>query len=189
MGGASWALAITTRGGERLASAELARWQFPHHIFWLRVEQVRRGRVHERLVPAFARYVFVPFADCWRIVENIWHVCSLVKCGDEPVCAPENEVENLVERCGGTNVLPYVVPAKFTQGDAVVINGYGPLRDLKGFYDHALGSGRACLLLDWMGRMVPVEVEEAEVELATVAAAAAAVAKKRNSGRWQKRRR
>ena len=56
-----WAMVVTAPNSEHIVSRELRdRHGIPHHYFKRMTTRVHRGRVIDKLLPAFPRYIFVP---------------------------------------------------------------------------------------------------------------------------------
>ena len=159
-----WALALTLPNAERRFSADLTRREFPHHVFWLERRLVRRGRVITVLRPAFNRYVFVPFDRAWRILREFWRVATLVTMGGNLARIPAAHVKALVSRCRPGCIIPVEYVPRWHQGDRVHIAGYGPMSGQRAVYDHSLNDDRSCLLINWMGQMARISVNDADIE-------------------------
>jgi transcription antitermination factor NusG len=160
----NWALAVTAPNLEHAVSTEMVRRSLEHIIFMMRWMVVWRGRLVERFRPAFPGYVFIRHAD-YHDVVGIDRVIYVVPKDLPPEIVPDEIVDSLVQRCGGSFVFPIAdVPARFTRGDKVIISGCGPAAGHIGIYESSLGNGRACVLFDWMGQHCPVDVDERDLE-------------------------
>ncbi len=159
-----WALATTPPNSEHLASADLTRLGYPHWLFRRRVSRAWRGRVSDNLLPAFPRYVFVPHDQCWRILNDAWRLMGIVCFGESVARVRERDVELLVERCGGSDVLPAdAVPELFAHGSRVHVGGTGIISGHDAIYDRVVDGGRLRVFCDMLGRMVPIDVDERDV--------------------------
>lgn len=159
-----WALATTIPNTERIVCVELKRLNIPHIWFQHRRRIVQRGRVVSRLVSAFPRYVFVPVESAWEVVRLVWRVIGLVIFGSELAVVPQREIDRLKGLGGGSDILPTpAVPEPFRTGERVHVGGYGPLAGHDAVYQEIATEGRVRLLFDWMGRLVPIDVDSRDV--------------------------
>jgi transcription antitermination factor NusG len=164
VGLADWTLAVTAVNAERLVSDDLARLSYDHIMFKRRASAVHRGRVVERILPAFPRYIFVPTKQCWDVLRDASKVLGLVMFGGEIGVVPGRVVDELLARCGGTDVLPpEAIPEPFQRGDRVIVSGYGPASGHQAVYQGLADGGRLRLEFDWFGRYVPVDVDIRDV--------------------------
>ena len=86
----AWPLAVTAPNAEFRVADAFAQLAFPHFLFRTRERIVQRGRVVDRIVVAFPRYIFVFVIDfaMYRImVETVRGVIGFVRDGDEPGAA------------------------------------------------------------------------------------------------------
>lgn len=162
-----WALAVTVPQNEFLVCRELRdRFQLPHHFFLQNKRLVLRGQVIQRPVPAFPRYILVPFEAAWEVIRQCWRVIDLVHFGEQVAPVPQAEVDRLLARCQGVgdHVLPAVeVPEPFKLGETVQVGGYGVMSGHSGIYQHRVDDGKLCVLFEWGGRWVPIDVDERDV--------------------------
>lgn len=161
-----WALAVVGPNAENAASRELVRYSYPHIWFKKRTQRVWRGRVCEVLQPAFPRYLWVPFETAWDVLRDVSRVLALVSFGEGLERVPGHVVEQLIARCGGGDVLPpEAVPARFRQGDRVLIKGANPLAGQIAIYEYPITHGRALAQILWLGAWRPVALDEADLEM------------------------
>ena len=159
-----WALATTPPNAEHLVSADLRRYGYEHWLFKRRTTRVWHGRVVIGMPAAFPRYVMVPWELCWDIVRDVWRVLGIVVFGEEVARVRGGEVEALVERCGGGDVLPpEIVPEPYARGERVHVGGTGLISGHDATYDSITEDGKLRLVFDMMGRMVPIDVDERDV--------------------------
>ena len=163
---ADWTLAVTHPNAERLVTEDLKRLSYDHICFKRRASAVHRGRVIERVLPAFPRYVFVHTSSCWDVLRDATKVLGLVMFGSEIGIVPGRVVDQLVMRCGGTDVLPpEEIPEPFQKGDRVIVGGYGPASGHQAVYQGIAEDGRLRLEFEWLGRYVPVDVDSRDVSV------------------------
>jgi hypothetical protein len=179
-----WALAVTAPNLENAVSAEMARRSLAHILFKVRSLSVTRGRVFERLRPAFPGYVFVRHADYYDVIA-IDRVSYVVPKNLPPEVVPDGIVGALVQRCDGGDVFPTVdIPARFKRGDRVTVGGSGALAGFYGVFDRLLNRGRAIVFVPWLGGVAPAEIDESDLVLVNVSCV-----KKRKRGKRGRRRR
>jgi transcriptional antiterminator RfaH len=112
------------------------------------------------LAPFFPRYVFVVLdlsRDRWRSVNGTFGVSRLVMEGDRPRPVPRGIVEALTESCDDRDVLHFDGDSRLRVGDRLRVLA-GPFAEQVGLLERLDDQGRVRLLLDIMGRGVPVEV-------------------------------
>ena len=150
-GSMNWALATIVPNCEHRVGAELRRRNLPHHIFRIKQRVVARGRVVDRLVPAFPRYVFVPAQECWETVRKVADFTGLVSASCDQV------VSDLTARAPN-GVLPST--PRLSVGDRVRVAMLGSV----GIFQRFVGMDKACVLLPWFNRMVETVVYEKDLE-------------------------
>jgi transcription antitermination factor NusG len=159
-----WALATTPPNAEHLVSADLLRFGYEHWLFKRKTTRVWHGRIILSMPAAFPRYVLVPFEQCWEILQTVWRVLGIVCFGEDVARVREREVDALVERCGGCDVLPKeLVPEPYTPGECVHVGGTGLIAGHDATYDSVTEDGKLRLVFDMMGRMVPIDVDKRDV--------------------------
>ena len=154
-----WALATTTPNAERKVSCELAERQLPHYLFKRKLTVANRGKLVERLVPAFPRYIFVPFEICWNVAESFADVIGVVSFGEGPALVRHTVVEKILERCSGDVLVEQAPKSRFEYGDVVFV----PELSQSGKFHHSLDEDRCIVLIEWMGRGVFVNVLEGDL--------------------------
>lgn len=165
-----WSLAVTAPNAERLACADLARLSYEHIFFKRRSSAVVRGRVVDATRPAFPGYIFVSAEQCWDVLRDVGKVLGLVSFGEAVGIVPARVVDLLVDRCGGGDLLPpEPEPEPFRRGDRVVVGGYGLASGQQAVYESLAEEGKLRLMFDWMGRLIPIEIDGRDVSMATAA--------------------
>jgi hypothetical protein len=143
----------------------LGYWEMPHHIFRERRQLVHRGRIVERFQPIFPSYIFVDPTGRFRTVEEIIGVIGWLRLGENIAEVDETIVDGLV--AAGTNdVLPVPerpIASRFFTGDRVQIVGPSVMAGQIGIFQRMLTPLLALVDLDWMGRMVPLSVDERDL--------------------------
>jgi transcriptional antiterminator RfaH len=104
--------------------------------------------------PLFPRYLFVafdPLRDRWRRINSTFGVLRLVMSGDAPHPVPDGVTEALIAVTMEGGIVD--LAAKLRAGSAVRVMA-GPFADRLAMLEQLDDSGRACILLDIMGRQV-----------------------------------
>jgi transcription antitermination factor NusG len=159
-----WALATTPPNAEHLVSADLRDRGYPHWLFKRRSTRVWHGRIVLSMPAAFPRYVMIPIELCWEIMRDVWRVLGIVCFGENVARVREREVQQLVERCGGGDVLPAeVVPEPFLHGERVHVGGTGLIAGHDAVYNSVTEDGKLRLSFDFLGRLVPIDVDKRDV--------------------------
>lgn len=162
-----WSLVVTAPHRERTVARMLATFDVPHHLFQELRQQVWRGRIIVRPYPIFPGYVFAAAQGLWDCVRGIVGVLGFVQFGERISVVPNGTVQQLVD-ASVDDVLPLrVVPAisRFGRGDRVRVHGAGVLAGHFGIFQNMLAGTQALIEIDWMGRWVPVPIDERDLEL------------------------
>lgn len=164
-----WALALTQPNAEHIASVNLERQKFPHHVFKIRSRAVVRGKMVERASPAFPRYIFVFIEDTWRALRGTRGISDVVRCGETLARVPEPVMNTLLARADGEGFLrddPRMMHAdKFEHGENVRVTE-GVFSGFKAVFDCRTGEERVRVLLSYMNRLVTVEVQDSVLQRA-----------------------
>ena len=122
----------------------------------------RRVSVIETLFPSYL-FVHMPLEPGpWHAVKWTPGVKTLVGTGDVPVPVPDGAIDLLVERCADGNIVAW--KSVFEAGAQVRIR-YGPFAGLVGIFERSTTQAeRVRVLLDLLGRQVPVEVDPVDLE-------------------------
>ena len=159
-GGQRWFLAHTLPKSECKAEMHLRAQGFRTYLPHIN-KTVRHARQFRNVrAPLFPRYIFLILdlsRDRWLSVRSTVGVSSLFTSEGRPVPVPEGIVEALIEHSEG-NVTSMDVG--LTTGQAVRIVS-GPFANLVGTLDRLDAAGRTRVLLDIMGKAVPVAIHRA----------------------------
>lgn len=161
-----WNLAVTYPGWERRVGESFAEQSLLHHLFKVRRREVRRGRVIERLLPAFPRYVFVAAQQAWDRVLGTKGIRGFILDVDKPATVPARVLDTLTARCEVDDVFVehHPEPVRFHCGEKLLIIGDSALSGMAATYQHTTHDGeRACVLIDWMGRSAVTELDERDL--------------------------
>lgn len=164
----------------------LTRLQFPNRVFWIKQRTVRRSCVVESLAPAFPGYVFVAARGCWSIIQSVIGVSGFVRQGGEVALLRSSVVEGLTGQASPEGILPesaLPVSQRFKSGDQVRIYGATAAQGTTGTFQKLVDVGQAVVLIDWMGRWVPVSVDERDLERITERRVSRSNRRRKNQGK------
>jgi transcription antitermination factor NusG len=161
-----WSLAVTAPHREAAVSKMLHYWDLEHHCFRERRQIVYRGRIVERLYPIFPSYIFVAAQNYFDRVRDILGVIDFVRIGQDVVSISERVINELLSAADEEDVLPVPEPttvSRFHGGDRVAIIGASIMAGQQAVFQRMLIGNQALVDLDWMGRMVPLCVDERDL--------------------------
>jgi hypothetical protein len=162
----TWSLAVVAPSSEFRVASVLERWKYPHHVFKVRRRVCRRGRTYDRLFPAFPSYIFIAANGLWwELRERCEAIIDFVR-GDSGYVAilPDATLTSLLARSSnGVLSLPEI-PARFHQGERVLIRGAGPLAGQTATFQHLIDENSALVEIDWLGRWCPVNIDERDLD-------------------------
>jgi hypothetical protein len=162
----NWALGVTAPNAEGKVMRACKRFGIEHRIFWQRRSHAYRGRLINRVVPHFSRYVFLPFEQCFwaHEMKDYTHIIGLVRFGETVSVLPSGTVEKIEQICTIEDdklILPETIkPSRFKPGQRITIVGDHNLSGCRGVYSHPIDLGRHVVDVDMMGRVVPLELDE-----------------------------
>ena len=168
------------REGDKRLLVEGERWfvvhSLPHRESGAQFQLQRQGyrtflprrmktRRHARklenvLAPFFPKYLFVVLdltRDRWRSVNGTFGVARLVMEGERPKPVPGGIVEALMAACDEREILRFDASAMLQVGERVQVLA-GPFAEEFGLLERLDDRGRVRILLEIMGRRLPVEV-------------------------------
>jgi transcription antitermination factor NusG len=158
-----WIVAVTQSNRERWALENIERQHYVHYCPKL-LERVKVGRqLYEmRARPLFPRHVFVWIEDRWHSLLSTYGVRGVITFGERLAVVPERDIERIraMEDNTGMIVLP-----SLREGQRVVFKR-GALAGQSGIYQGQTSSDRCKVLLAYLGRMVPILVENSLIEVA-----------------------
>ena len=109
--------------------------------------------------PLFPRYLFVAFdprRDQWRKINSTFGVSRLVMRGEAPHPVPDGVIEALIAVTVDGGIVD--LAAKLQEGSPVRVMA-GPFADQLAMLEQLDDSGRACILLEILGRQVRTTTE------------------------------
>jgi len=146
---------------EERANAQLANQLF-RTFLPKRQKTIRHARKLSTVIaPFFPRYLFIALdvnRQRWRSVNGTFGVSSLVMGGDLPCPAPQGIIETMMALAGDDGVLHLHPDWKI--GTAVRVSA-GPFAEQLGILERLDDSGRIRVLLNILGRHVPVSLDRA----------------------------
>jgi transcription antitermination factor NusG len=154
--GERWYAVHTLPYAEKKAAAQLENQQF-RAFLPKRRKTIRHARKLSTVVaPFFPRYLFVALdlnRQCWRSVNGTLGVSSLVMGGERPIAVPRGVVESMLAAADADGLLR--VWSNLTIGSTVRLAA-GPFAEQLGILDRMDETGRVRVLLEILGRQVPV---------------------------------
>lgn len=152
-----WYLLHTKPRQEAIAAENLLRQKFRVFFPLYRRNRRKRGRWVTLEEPLFPGYLFI-HVDLTRQngapIRSTKGVSGLVRFGLEPAPVPDAVVEALMQKVQDKTD---EAPPLFKSGDAVNIVA-GGFTGLQAIFQAEKGADRVLLLLDWLGRRMPVIV-------------------------------
>ncbi len=154
-----WYLIHTKPFGESLALRNLERQRY--RIYLPRVVQAvrRAGRLHERIVPLFPRYLFLQLDEGRQAlgpVASTLGVAGIVRFGSQYTVVPDRVVRDLEAHADPETGLHRLNCGVKLQRGAAVRMVLGPLSGLDGVFEREAGTDRVIVLLRLLGHSAPV---------------------------------
>lgn len=159
-----WYVVQTQAQGESRAELNLARQGF--QPFLPRVRKRRRHARRSELVraPLFPGYIFVRLdreAARWRSINGTFGVRQLICQGERPLPLPDAVIAEIHARQDEEGLVR-LDPPPFAPGQKLRIEA-GTFSDLTGLFAEMADRERVVLLLELLGRRVPVRVPLTDV--------------------------
>ena len=143
---AYWAVAQTETQHEHIARMFLMREQFETYM-----PRIRR---HGRILPLFPSYIFIRIQSAWYRARWSPGVTKILMDGERPAQLADEVVQSIRGReIGGVVVLPRAPRLRPGQRVRVL---RGSFEGSVGIYDGMVGRDRERILLDLLGRKVPL---------------------------------
>jgi len=162
---AQWYVVQSQPHAEAKAAAHLIRQAF--EIYLPRYLKRRRHarRIENVQVPLFPRYLFVRIdttTQRWRCIHSTVGVSRLVCNGEAPTPVSDQVIASLRAREGADGLVRLEPRRRFAPGERVRILD-GVLASCLGLYDGMADADRVRVLLDLLGRKVPVVVDDLSI--------------------------
>jgi antitoxin (DNA-binding transcriptional repressor) of toxin-antitoxin stability system len=160
----AWSLAITRPGCENSTSRALTRFAYEHILFRVRRRIVCRGHIVDRLFPAYPRYLFVATTAAWELRQRFLQIIDFVRQGERIAILPDGTVTALLAAAKDAIIpTPDISSPRFHRGDQVVIRGNGVLSGQYAVFQHPLTPEAALIEIDWLGRWIPVSIDDRDL--------------------------
>jgi transcriptional antiterminator RfaH len=161
-----WCVVHTQPRSEKRAEHNLRRQNYK--VFAPFIARTVRHARQSKLVesPLFPRYIFVKLDlehDRWFSINGTGGVCELITVLDRPLPLPGGLVEALMAAPAASP--PEDVDEDFRVNKTVQLRG-GPFAELIGCIEDIDDRGRAQVLLEIMGRAVPVQTTVSQLRTA-----------------------
>ena len=156
-----WYVVYTHAGSEAMAQGQLARQDFLTYLPKYRKRRRYARRISEVTVPLFPRYIFVELdldSQRWQAVNSTYGVSNLICMGDRPAALPEAIVPEIRQREAEDGHIELPQNELFNKGEVVQITA-GPLTDQVGLFQCTDDADRTIIVLNLLGREVPVQVD------------------------------
>jgi len=156
MGTRQWYCVQTKPRKEKVVLAHLEDKRLPHYQPLLQAPE-RRG---SRVVPLFPNYLFVQISNVRESVDVRYTpgVRKLLGYGDEPFPVEEDLIEVIRQRESDDGLIRPGRLFRFREAEGVRVRG-GAFDGLQALFQHYLpGKQRAQILLQLLGRQVPMEI-------------------------------
>jgi hypothetical protein len=156
----AWSLALTAPSCEFRVARALKKWDFEHHVFKIRKRVAFRGTARDRLLVAFPGYIFVAADGRWDFLRQRCGITRFVRRQLLPGIVP-----SLVAATDENGVFPTIeLPSRrFHQGQRVRIHGMSLLAGHIAIFQNLVDNDSAIVLLEWMGRWVPLQIDERDL--------------------------
>ena len=150
-----WMVALTQPQSWRLALLHLERQGFAPYAPRIRTITAKGGMKKTIEQPMFGRYIFIQLHSGWRAVTGTRGIAQLLMWEeDRPAIISDrviNEIKSREDKKGCVTV------SKIKKGQRVTIQS-GSLIGQIGVYNGLSASGREAVLLNLLGRVVPVSL-------------------------------
>jgi transcriptional antiterminator RfaH len=151
-----WSIVQTHSQRERLAAEQLAQRGFHVYLPKIRITTKLGGRRVHSLVPLFPSYLFLRIDRVWYPVLSTVGVLRVLRNADREPARLDDEIINEIRGREVRGIIKLPKPVRI--GDRVRIVR-GSFRDHVGVYEGMSGKERERVLLDLLGRKVPVELD------------------------------
>lgn len=159
---AYWSVAQTESQREGVAAKFLSKNDYETYL----PKIVAKAGVRARVVPLFPTYIFVRIDDHWWSIKRTIGVLRVLMWGDKPAVIGDKIVGAIQRREGENGLVKLPKPPGLARGQTVVIRA-GSFAGRVGVYDGMAGADRVRVLLNLLGRLVPVTLAIADVHPAS----------------------
>ena len=163
----AWYAVHTKPRQEERARLNLAQQGYPCFLPLLTNEKLSRGKLVLKEEPLFPRYLFIELDTArtgrgWSAIRSTLGVSGLVTFGSTPAKMSAHVIEALraYQQAGAQQ------PQRlFHQGDRLAIVD-GPFAGLEAVYQLPSGEDRALVLIEWLGKQLPLQLPPASLRQA-----------------------
>lgn len=148
-----WAVAQTENQREGVAARFLNQDNYATYL----PKIVVKGGARERVVPLFPSYLFVRIDERWWTIRWTIGVLRLLMADNQPARIGDSIITAIQKREGENGLVKLPKPPGVQKGESVRVLR-GSFADRIGVYDGMSGPDRARILLDLLGRSVPVSL-------------------------------
>lgn len=163
-----FALVTTGSNREHIIADKLRRKGLSVRFFRVHRTLVRRGKLHSKLAPAYARYLFAsiysdssPYPQWRTMIET--EAFPVRGAEQSPVIISDELVEGLSKR-GIDDIFSEEITSRFKAGDKVEIVG-GIFMGKVGEFERPTGLGQAIVLLEAFGAKTRFPIKESDLTL------------------------
>lgn len=124
-----------------------------------------REAEYEKPQTLFPSYLFVLIKnEQWYHLKTVMGVSSIVMSGENPAKVPDREMHYLLGSVNdkGLIELPQLDAMGLQMGQAINVDE-GPFQSFVGVYDGMTGPQRIRVLVDWLGRKTPLDLDVRQV--------------------------
>ena len=154
-----WYLIQTKPRQEIRAQKNLKQQGYEVYCPMLLVEKILNGKVVMKPEVMFARYIFIQEGSrsdiVWGSIRSTPGVSNFISLGGVPAKVETSLIEQL--RVQEEQVAPEEL---FKKGECLILTS-GPFAGLEAFYQAGGGTGRAIVLLDFLGKKTQLQVQAA----------------------------
>jgi transcription antitermination factor NusG len=153
-----WAVAQTESQREGVAANFLSQRAYETYLPKINIKSGSR----ERVVPLFPAYIFVRIVDRWYTARWSPGVLKILMADDRPAVISDKTVCAIQKREGENGLVKLPKPPGIQHVERVVIRD-GSFAGRIGVYDGMIAHDRVRVLLNLMGRSVPVSVRTPDI--------------------------
>jgi transcription antitermination factor NusG len=152
-----WAVAQTESQREHVAAKFLAQENYETYLPRIAVKGAR-----ERVVPLFPAYLFVRIVDRWWSIRWTVGILRVLMSDEQPAAISDKTIAAIQKREGENGLVKLPKPPGLKRGQSVRVVS-GSFADRVGIYDGTTSGDRVRILLELLGRAVPVLISPAGV--------------------------
>jgi transcriptional antiterminator RfaH len=152
-----WIVGVSKPNQEALAAENLARQGYDY--YYPRIKQQKPGK-KAIIEPLFKRYLFILINFQWYPLRNTKGMSSLLMGEGMPRVVSPQVILEIKHREGPDGLIMLEQPPKFTKGQRVKVE-HGPFAGHFALYDGMSAHERCRVLLNMLGALAKVELEEA----------------------------